>query len=106
MARGRGGAGSSSGRLPALWSELRASFGLPAGLAIIAGVALGFTLPALDDLLDIELPTFAVQSQQAGHRFPSAIAVSPSARRTRASVPTRSWDGPSRWTCMPRRRAT
>lgn len=74
MARGHGGAGSSSGRLPALWSELRASFGLPAGLAIVAGVVLGFTLPALDDLLDIELPTFAVQSQQAAVGLLETIA--------------------------------
>jgi len=49
-------------RVASGWSELRSSFGFPAGVAMLLAVVLGFELPALDERLDVELPLFAFDS--------------------------------------------
>ncbi|MCB0857461.1 MAG: DUF2254 domain-containing protein [Solirubrobacterales bacterium] len=52
--------------LPKRWLEaLRVSFGLPSGLAMLAGILLGLSLPAIDDWLGFQLPALAFDSQSS-----------------------------------------
>ena len=61
-------------RLSGLWDELKASFGMPAGLAMLAGLVLGFALPTLDDLLDVDIPTFSFAGPDAATGLLETIA--------------------------------
>lgn len=56
---------TSRERLSGVWDEAKASFGLPAGLAMLAGLALGFGLSAIDEFFGINLPTFAFDPDAA-----------------------------------------
>lgn len=61
-------------RLTGLWDEVRTSFGFFPGLAMVAGAALGFGLPALDDLFELQVPVFAFETQDAARSLLSTIA--------------------------------
>ncbi len=74
MDAGEARAASGRGRLSGLWDELKASFGAPAGLAMLAGVVLGFGLPAIDNLLCIDIPTFSFKTQDAATGLLQTIA--------------------------------
>lgn len=51
---------------PSRWFEaLRVSFGLPSGLAMLGGIALGLLLPAVDEWLGIQLPALAFDGQSS-----------------------------------------
>lgn len=72
----RGGRSGFSGRErgAGLWDELKASFGFPAGLAMVAGLVLGFGLPTIDAWLLIEIPTFAFDTQEAATGLLETVA--------------------------------
>lgn len=68
------GLDSRNGRLTSVWDELRSSFGLPAGFAMLCGIVLGFGLPAIDQALDVEIPTFEFDTQDAATGLLETIA--------------------------------
>ncbi len=55
------------------WEAARASFGIPSGLAMLAGVALGLGLPAIDARLGIDLPALAFESQSSARSLLETI---------------------------------
>lgn len=63
-----------AGRRFELWDELKASFGLPAGLAMLAGALLGSGLPTLDRELDVAVPTLSIGTQEAATGLLETIA--------------------------------
>lgn len=67
---------AGGGGLAAVWDEVRASFGLPAGVAMLIALVLGFGLPGIDDALDIEIPTFSFATEDAARGLLETIATS------------------------------
>ncbi|MCB0830350.1 MAG: DUF2254 domain-containing protein [Solirubrobacterales bacterium] len=60
---------------PKSWFEaMRVSFGLPSGMAMLAGIFLGLTLPAMDDKFGIELPALAFESQSSARGLLETIS--------------------------------
>lgn len=74
MSPGDPRASSGRERLSGALDEVKASFGLPAGLAMLAGVVLGFGLPAIDNLLDLDLPIFSFETQDAARSLLETVA--------------------------------
>lgn len=52
-------------RAAARWSDLTSQFGFLAGVAMLGAIAVGFGLPAIDELLDVELPLFAFDTSDS-----------------------------------------
>lgn len=61
-------------RLEAIVDGLRATFGFPAGIAMVLGLLAGFLLPEVDDWLDIAVPLFVFASQDAARSMLETIA--------------------------------
>ncbi|NLT05146.1 MAG: DUF2254 domain-containing protein [Solirubrobacterales bacterium] len=74
MGRGSRSAGSLRDRITAVADATRATFGLPAGLAMAAGVVAGFGTPALDDWLGVSMPLFEFSTQDAARGLLETIA--------------------------------
>lgn len=74
MAAGQARSLSSTDRLAGAWDSLKASFGFLSGVAMLAGVLVGFGLPALDDWLEVDLPVFAFDTQEAATSVLETIA--------------------------------
>ena len=53
---------------------LRSSFGFPAGVAMVAGLVVGFALPSLDAALDVDLPVFDFSGQDAARSLLQTVA--------------------------------
>lgn len=66
----RGGIGRRS------WEALRASFGFFPGVAMAAGLGLGFAVPAVDAWLAIDVPAFDFESEDAGRGLLETVATS------------------------------
>lgn len=66
--------GVSRERVIAVADAFRATFGLPAGLAMAAGLILGLGLPELDGLLDAKVPLFVFSTQEAARGMLETIA--------------------------------
>lgn len=65
---------SARERLSRNWDALRSSFGFLSGVAMLLGLLLGFGLPALDAALDVDLPAFDFDSQDAGRGLLETVA--------------------------------
>ncbi|MBK8294773.1 MAG: DUF2254 domain-containing protein [Solirubrobacterales bacterium] len=52
---------------------VRASFGLPSGLAMLAGIVVGLLLPAIDDAAGIRIPALAFESQSSARSLLETI---------------------------------
>ncbi len=52
---------------------VRTSFGLPSGLAMLAGIVIGLLLPAIDDAAGVRLPALAFESQSSARSLLETI---------------------------------
>ncbi len=64
----------SSERIVAIGDAIRATFGFPAALAMIAGLILGLGLPGVDEWLDITVPLFVFSTQDAARSMLETVA--------------------------------
>jgi uncharacterized membrane protein len=74
-----GGVNSNRGRVLLVWDGIKASFGFLSGVAMLAGVAVGLTLPILDDALNINIPVLSFDSQSAARSLLETIATATTA---------------------------
>lgn len=65
--------GGGRGRITGAWEALRASFGFPSGVAMLAGIVAGAALPALDELLGVDLPVLSFESQSSARSLLETI---------------------------------
>ncbi len=67
------------GRVALAWDSLKASFGFPSGVAMLTGVLVGLTLPAVDDAVGITVPVLTFDSQSAARGLLETIATTTTA---------------------------
>lgn len=67
------------GRMRLIWDSVKASFGFPSGVAMLAGVVVGLTLPVLDDAWNITVPVLSFDSQAAARSLLETIATATTA---------------------------
>ncbi len=68
-----------AGRVKLAWDSIKASFGFPSGVAMLAGAILGLGLPALDQALEITVPVLTFDSQSAARGLLETIATTTTA---------------------------
>lgn len=66
--------GSLSERASSAWEAMRSSFGFLSGVAMVAGLLLGFVIPAIDGALNVELPVFDFASQDSARSLLETVA--------------------------------
>jgi uncharacterized membrane protein len=61
------------------WDSIKASFGFPSGLAMLAGAVVGLSLPSIDEALGIAIPALTFDSQSAARSLLETIATATTA---------------------------
>ena len=73
------GVNGGRGRIALALDSVKASFGFPSGVAMLAGVIVGLTLPELDDAVGITVPVLTFDSQSAARGVLETIATTTTA---------------------------
>jgi uncharacterized membrane protein len=61
-------------RVASVGDALRATFGLPAGVAMAGGLVAGLAVPELDRWLDVRVPLFVFASREAARGMLETVA--------------------------------